>query len=156
MPANKQTLPPPTDSTTLADGQWPVNPEERIAEVRANAPVVNDRSGALPIGSGGNELVAIERPKTNDDLYDTRERDPSALDPFTDNASAEVRRKREQLAYSTTAKRKFLTEPPELYRTPVETAATNDLGVDDELIKERRERARQVQEAINRGQPIPF
>ena len=156
MPANKQTLPPPSDSTTLADGQWPVNPEERIAEVRANAPVADDRSGALPVGSGGNKFVAIDRKKTDRDFYKGNKRHPTALDPFTNNASAEVRRKREQLAYSTTAKRKFLTEPPELYRTPVETAATNDLGVDDEVIKERRERARQVQEAINRGQPIPF
>ena len=95
MPADGQSLPAPADETAVADGQWPVNPEQRLAAIRDGAPEVDDRSGALPVEAGGNKLVAIQRRSGSASEYDNLDRGPTAKD-FVNGGSEEVRRKREQ------------------------------------------------------------
>ena len=54
--------------------------------------------------------------------------------------SKKIKKRRAELAYSTGPKRKFLTEPPENYRAPADTAVAGDLGLDKKVIDEQEKK----------------
>ncbi len=149
LPANKNALPQPVDSRALAaDQDWPESPELRAAKLSSNAPVADTRNkgGAdLPIEfltdtnkQGIGNSARIQR--------NARKNVNSGADEFIqaikDDANGVgegklARERRDQLAFSTGVKRKFLTEPPVEYRTPSANAEAGDLGVNQEILDER-------------------
>lgn len=160
MPANKQVLPAPGNASTVAsDGQqWPVAPEQRIATARAQAPQPHDRSGNLPVEYLSSEkegirnsarLYQVSRANTRDGGQFIKEiRDEAANGGAI---SSEVKRRREQLNYSTGVQRKFLTEPPSEYRQPAATAEAGDAGFDDKQIAEQIAAAKRKEKQNDSG-----
>ena len=164
MPASKEVLPAPDSSIEQADGQaWPVSPEQRIAAVRDAAPgqdIKDQRDRQDPVPSVEYLNSEKEGIRNSSGLYAASransKADPNFIGMFVkdqspDSAGAEVRRRREQLAYSTGPQRKFLTEPPAEYRRPAETADASDLGFDSDFIEERRQQEREQRVKQERG-----
>jgi len=156
MPANKEALPVPGDNSAeqvAGDQNWPETPEQRIAAVRSEAPEVDDRSGLLPTEYLTSEKKGI---RNSSGLYAaaraTRaDEELPIVDPNEQRQSEEIRRRREQLAYSTGVKRKFLTEPPSEYRKPADTAQAGDLGVTSEQLLELEKKAKEEERNRERG-----
>ena len=148
MPANKTSLPQPSTieaSTSAANPDWPETPEQRIARIREAAPKADERSGELPLEfmTRKKEGIEISRAKNNGySEYDPRNTSLSTNPKLRDDVSEEVKRRREELAYSKGNTRKYLTEPPSEYRTPSENAVAGDLGVTPEEVKKREAEAR--------------
>lgn len=160
MPANKQVLPTPGGSDAVAsDGQqWPVSPEQRISTARAQAPQPHDRSGALPVEYLTSEkegirnsarLYQVSRANTRDGGQFIKEIQQEAANGGA--ISEEVRRRREQLTYSTGVQRRFLTEPPAEYRRPSATAEAGDAGFDDKQIAEQIAEAKRKEKQNDQG-----
>jgi len=157
MPANKNVLPQPVQSQALTtDQNWPVDPEQRIAAVRGQAPQP-DEYGNLPT----EYLTDTDKPGISrtsglsDELRrETRRGNVNAgsdqfIEAIKDDANGVgegrvARERREQLAYSTGVKRKFLTEPPVEYRTPSATAEAGELGISDDELSARQAEDRRL------------
>lgn len=156
MPANKQVLPVPGDNSSeqvAGDQSWPETPEQRIAAVRSAAPEADIRDGNLPTEYLTSEKQGIQN---SSGLYaaapGTRASEELPIvDPNERRTRSEVKRRREQLAYSTGVKRKFLTEPPTEYRTPSDTAQAGDLGVTSDQLKELEKKAKEEERNRERG-----
>jgi hypothetical protein len=145
MPANKQALPAPvTSQDAVPNDQWPVSPEQRIASVRNAAPEPDWRTGELPVEylNSKKEGIAISR-------ADKASRSPvwakeeQYLQDFQNDAngvseSKKAQELKDQISYSSGAKRKFLTEPPVEYRQPSATAEAGDLGITEEELAARK------------------
>ena len=59
----------------------------------------------------------------------------------TRSQSEEAIRRREQLSYSTGVQRKYLTEPPKIYRTPSANAVAGEAGVTiDDIAGNKKEK----------------
>ena len=139
LPANKENLPAPIANNETSDPNWPVSPEQRIATLRADAPE-EDRDGNLPVEftSDTNKTGLRKSPK-NDAARIPEYK--SGIAGHIDNVladnkgvgeGAEARRRKAELGYSTGATRKYLTEPPTLYRTPSANAEAGDTGITPE------------------------
>jgi len=163
MPANKQALPSPVDTaSSSSDPEWPESPEQRIAAVRAAAPEVGHKSGDLPVefltdtnkpglaksqrkSQSFEERQAAFAREKGDLLYHVRN-DANGV-----GESAEAKRRREEIAFSTGVKRKYLIEPPTEYRQPSATAEAGDLGIDSDEIKAAQKKAKQDRYNKERG-----
>ncbi len=156
MPANKQILPAPvTKQAASSNEQWPETPEERIAKVRAAAPEADWRTGELPVEYLQSEKEGITKSpnlksarapvwaKEEQWLADTRN-DANGI-----NESKKAKKLKEEIAYSTGVKRKYLTEPPTEYRQPAATAETGDLGISEEELAARKK----AEQEENRSNP---
>lgn len=156
LPANKNILPAPVQENQLAtDQNWPESPEQRIAKVRANAPTGDWRgSEDLPL----EYLSDTNKPGIANSARTQRSRrgigrnsgGADVLEAIKADARGEgegnlARERREQLAYSTGVKRKFLTEPPVEYRTPSVNAEAGDLGISDAELTEQQKKAKKEQ-----------
>ncbi|MBO6814244.1 MAG: hypothetical protein JJ891_05245 [Rhizobiaceae bacterium] len=163
MPSDKQSLPAPVDGSADAQPDWPVSPEQRIASVREDAPEP-DEYGNLP----AEYLADTNKPgiRNSSDVVRRANRPPSAKvgDQFIDEirndangegTGVEARRRREQLQYSTGVQRKYLTEPPELYRTPSANAEAGETGITQEQVDENVKKERLEKRAIDKGYIIP-
>lgn len=137
-PGQKEALPPPQDDIVqTANAQWPESPEQRRARIRDYATqhrddpnfepeVVNDGSGGIP----------VMRRSDSDKI---------ASSPFTyqkEEAAnqAEVNRRLKESRQGDPTTRKYLSEPPLVYREAASTAPQGDVG-EDEYKKERRLKA---------------
>lgn len=129
-PDTTAVLPPPQDSvTTASNSAWPESPEQRLARIRAEA-----------TENQGNSLY---RPQVEADTIGTappavrygRDADPLAVPPNPAQQRAAFKR---ALAENNGAipQRRYLSDPPLVYREPSATAPVNDIGV-DEWKKER-------------------
>ncbi len=154
MPAETASLPQPLEieqSTSNAD--WPETPAQRIARIRGEAVQADVRSGNLPLEEQLRKKdgirVGTPRDKINPD------NDGNAFIDVVKNGdgdeSKEVKRRRAQLAYSTGAKRKYLTEPPSEYRTPAATAVAGDLGYSQDELDAIEEKAAAEKKARDSG-----
>ncbi|MEM7214997.1 MAG: hypothetical protein AAF423_05580 [Pseudomonadota bacterium] len=163
MPANPQALPAPSGTTAVADQNWPVSPEQRIAAVRAAAPDGDWRgSEDIPL-----EYQLSEKDGINNSARVYRQSRAHArsgadqlIDEIRDDANgtgvaAEVRKRREQLTYSTGVQRKFLTEPPSEYRVPSASAEAGDTGITKEQITEAQKAAKEDKRNIDAGVLTP-
>ncbi|MGI9353242.1 MAG: hypothetical protein ACR2O3_16910 [Rhizobiaceae bacterium] len=162
MPANPQALPAPAE-VAVTDEQWPVSPEQRIVAVRDAAPDGDWRgSEDIPL-----EYQLSEKEGINNSagLYrQSRAHSRSGSDQFIklirDDAnnvgeSVEARKRREELAYSTGVKRKFLTEPPSEYRLPSADAEAGDTGITKEQVTEAQKKAKTDQRNVDAGVLTP-
>lgn len=158
MPADKQALPAPANTAAAADqGDWPVAPEEKIAAIRAAAPEPDPRSGNLPTEYLLSEKEGISNSAGRQTPMRTKSRDGGQFikeiqyEAKHGAVSEEVKRRREQLTYSTGAQRKFLTEPPTEYRTPAATAEAGQAGLTPEEIAEMQKEAKREEQQNQRG-----
>lgn len=163
MPSSKETLPSPDSAVEQADGQaWPVSPEQRIAEVRGAIPDAGPRNqldrqdSTLPIEFQQAEKQGIQNSAglyTASRSVSRNGSEPDFIGNFTEanSASAEVKRRRDELSYSTGPQRKFLTEPPAQYRVPAQTADAGDLGIDSDVVEARKLAERQARIDAERG-----
>lgn len=159
LPANKNILPAPVEENELVtDQNWPETPEQRIANVRAEAPEP-DEYGNLPVEyltdtdkPGIANSARIERTSRRN----TKSGADQIIKAFKDDANGVgegkvARERREQLAYSTGVKRKFLTEPPVEYRVPSANAEAGDLGIDEAELTARQKQAEKDRKDLERG-----
>lgn len=153
MPANQQALPTPADEGTAqanADTNWPVSPEERILAAREAAPEADERSGDVPLDFQLGEKVGTR--KTGNERLRQAAREHRhgfkthlelvGLDNKSKEEDERARKLRGELAYSTGATRKYLTEPPSIYRTPAQTAEAGETGISKEEIAEAQAQKR--------------
>ncbi len=140
IPENKQQLPQPLEQDATAQHPaWPESPEAKRARLRAKADA-NGGEEAIT-DDDGTRLIAIENRKTDKDHF-------RCLDKVCDQNSAakqaEIRKRvlaaKAQTEYSKVgAQRKYLTEPPNIYRSRSGNTSVDDYGLSPEQEKARRE-----------------
>lgn len=137
IPANTQALPDPEDqASTTSNVDWPENPEQRLARIRSEAEEADPRSGEISVEELKRKKVGIRQSNN----YGSQVTDRDGHQAINELKSGEYKKAqmlKKKLAYSNGPNRKYLTEPPNLYRTPVGTAPVGDLGI-SEAEKERR------------------
>jgi hypothetical protein len=131
-----ETLPPPQESVaSAANPNWPESPEQRLARVRADAdanadnpfyksPVVSDGAVSTKVGSidAGNGH-AVDSGIGNPSLRAAQD--------------AEFKAKLKESRQGDSTSRKYLSEPPLVYREAAADAPVGEAG-EDEARKERR------------------
>jgi hypothetical protein len=128
VPENKQALVEPLDdAATTSNAQWPETPEERIARIRAQAGEIDARTGEYSLEEQlrKKEGIGIETGYLKRKFIPGQtDRDGVPLNNGEASAEArqEVLKRKAALGMSKGASRKYLTEPPVAYRTPVESA----------------------------------
>ncbi|MBO6900174.1 MAG: hypothetical protein JJ864_02405 [Rhizobiaceae bacterium] len=128
-PETTAVLPEPQDDvTTASNPAWPESPEQRLARIRAEA----DENADNPLYRSS--VINDVREQGSDITYD----DPLLSDMSNRERLAELKRRKIQ-AKGGANSRKYLSEPPVVYRQPAETAPTGELG-ESEWKKERRAR----------------
>ena len=158
MPGNVNSLPQPVDEIASVedDANWPETPEQRIARIQNEAVQPHERSGQIPV----QELVRKKegiKVASKPRVFKNPDRDGNDfIDSIRDDAngvsaSSTVRKRREELAYSTGVQRKFLTEPPVEYRTPAATAVAGDLGYSREELAALEAKRKKREEAEKKG-----
>ncbi len=136
-PGTKEALPAPQDSITqTASGEWPESPEQRRARLRAEA-TANENNPNYEPGIVGDDVqtdpVAVRKA-----MAESGSSHPPAPDSGQAvSRRAEVAKRVAASQQSTPTTRRFLTDPPVVYRTAADSAPQGDLG-EDEYKKERR------------------
>jgi len=142
---NAQLPPPQEDIASASNPDWPESPEERRRRVRAEGDEANAQ-GAFRGAKGpiANEEVAQIESATS--TYDSGKLGESQrYRPGTDIVGQEQRRaqlraKLKETNEGSPTTRRFLSEPPLVYRQPAADAVVGDIG-EDEWKKERRLKA---------------
>lgn len=145
-----KTLPAPQEK--LADNntnpEWPESPEQKRARLKAEITANRDDPNFDSPIEGAYATAATGRAQGSGDIGSPRAHDAGRRygDQSNNAATREAFKKKlaEQRQGSPT-KRKYLSEPPLVYRDPAATAATDDIG-EDELKKERRRKREARQE----------
>ena len=156
VPENKAALPQPLDNGTATnDPAWPETPEQRIARIRAEAGQTDARTGDVSVEEQlrKKEGIAVEQTDAEKKFIPGRtDRDGN---PVLYNGNSEARKEVLQakadaeLSHGPT--RKYLTEPPEEYRIPAESAPTGDKSYTAaELERREAEKKKLREEQINR------
>jgi hypothetical protein len=132
-PETTAVLPPPQDSvTTASNSAWPESPEQRLARIRSEATANQDNAAYRPlvdpdVSMQAQPIVPAEGPDA--DKFGRR-RNPTQQREDFKKALAE------QNSSGVVTTRKYLSDPPLVYREPAATAPINDIG-EDEWKKER-------------------
>lgn len=127
------TLPPPQENvTTASNGAWPESPEQMRARLRAEATAnQDDPMYDSPIeGDDGGSRGITSLARLND-----RGNFESAPDP--EEQRKEFQRRLKETGQGSPTTRKYLSEPPLVYREAAASAPVGDIG-EDEWKKERR------------------
>jgi len=153
IPANTQKLPEPVEvESSTYDPNWPETPGQRIARIRGDAVKPHERSGEVPVEEllRKKDGIGIDRRKVP--VGTELDRDGHGLiDEMKSGKSEKYRAAKKKLAYSTGPKRKYLTEPPEEYRTPADTASAGDQGLDRKIIDEKKKKEEEYRKDLLRG-----
>lgn len=130
-PETTAVLPEPQDDvTTASNPAWPESPEQRLARIRAEA----DENVDNPVYRSS--VINDVREQGSSITYD----DPLLSGGSNRERLAELRRRKiEAKGGGNATSRKYLSEPPVVYRQPAESAPTDELG-ESEWRKERRAR----------------
>ena len=120
---NASALPAPQASAIKQPGVWPESPEEKRTRLRQEA-----------TDAQGDPLYV---PKIKNDLPTGN---VTGINPNSKEAVADFRKRKAINVSGSPTNRKYLSEPPLVYREPVASATYGDLG-EDEAKKERRLRA---------------
>lgn len=135
MPASKDVLPPPQEDVTASNSQWPESPEQRLARIRTEATANQDNPMYEPNivrdVQSGKKRPSGGRMRWNDTEY-------QGVDPSGSKREAFNKRLAENRQGSPT-QRRYLSEPPLVYRQPAGDAPIGDVG-EDEWRKEREAR----------------
>lgn len=125
MPASTEVLPPPQeDIASTTNPAWPETPEQRRARLRADATANQDnpnyKSGILPDAPGSTQQSHSRTRWSLQPQEEDRQRTREAFN----------RRLAENQQGSPT-QRRYLSEPPLVYREPAATAPRGDVGEDE-------------------------
>lgn len=136
-PPTDGVLPQPQESvTSAANGAWPEAPEARRKRLRDEATANRDNpfyDSPIDSAAATSSAGAVTR-------MQVRGSSPSPLDPLTmtpKQQREEYKRRRAEGAQGSPTTRKFLSEPPLVYREASATAPVGDIG-EDEWKKEKR------------------
>lgn len=131
MPASTEVLPPPQeDVATSGNPAWPESPEQRLARVRAEATENQDNP--------------LYRSPVQRDIGVNARSGTGVLDPaMARRQREEVLKQRAELNNVNPTSRRYLSEPPVVYRQPAETAPVGELGETE--AKKAREAKRAAQ-----------
>jgi len=136
----KESLPQPQESITkTASAEWPESPEQRRARLRAEATLhENDPNYEPQIDDDiQTDPVAVKKA-----MKDAGSSHPPAWTPEDSGGgsrarAAEINRKLAESRQGDPTTRRYLSDPPVVYRQAADTAPQNDIG-EDEYKKERR------------------
>ncbi len=141
-PADPNNLPLPIEEDATASGaDWPETPQERIAKVRADAVQPHVRSGQIPVEEllrkkesiANSADLARQGSKYYNERRPTFDGDLLMKEWLSEKSGEEVKRRRAELAPAETSEpRKYLTDPPDLYRTPADSAPIGDVGMPED------------------------
>lgn len=152
LPGDQAALPQPVEeeaSTSNAD--WPESPEQRLARIRGEAEEADPRSGEVSVEELTRKKEGISVTRVQKPRYDTDRDGHAAIHELEDGTYKNARAAKAQLAYSKGPNRKYLTEPPVEYRTPVDSAPIGDLGISEEEKHRREEKKRAQQKQEDSG-----
>ncbi|MCB1464653.1 MAG: hypothetical protein KDJ90_20065 [Nitratireductor sp.] len=158
VPEDKASLPAPVDTNVATSNpDWPETPEQRIARIRGNAEAPDERTGAISTREllRETEGATIEaRNSQLDEMPNARSR-AGGLDvrpAQSDAERAEIRRAKAETKYSTGASRKYLTEPPVVYRVPAASAPQGQESfTEEELLRRKKLEEKRKAEMEGRG-----
>jgi hypothetical protein len=138
-PASTATLPPPQENIVTADSAaWPESPEQKRARVRQYATDNRDKQGFEPLVVS--DVPAVQATSGAPDKLgeSARAYDSGVRESVTKQQTAAYKQAKAD-QQGTETDRKYLSEPPLVYRQPEATAPVGELG-EDEVKKERRKR----------------
>lgn len=124
------TLPAPAESVADADGNFPQNPEERRLALLKQIEEAEKNGEALPEEVIAMRKASITRPGDPGYINPAEDRVSGRLDPKEEKAAREafLKKQAETRGATGAAPRKYLTEPPQRYRTPLQTAEVGNVG----------------------------
>lgn len=130
-PAEKDQLPAPqTAISGSSNPAWPESPEERRARYRDAATANQDNAFYDPVVESETTRV-VKKP------ISTNQRGNFEVEGVSASQSKRFKRLLQESKTGNPNQRKYLSEPPVIYRQPAATAPTDDIG-EDEWKKERR------------------
>jgi len=136
----RTALPPPqTSVASSGTSAWPESPEERRQRLRDEATANQDNPNYVsPIKP---EVAGYSRERNRTDLTRSgNERVPVVTRLEGKKQRAAYKKQRQEIGGGNATQRKYLSEPPLVYRQPAETAPVNDTGI-SEAEKERKRKA---------------
>jgi len=138
-PEQRAVLPPPQESVARVDGgQWPESPEERRQRLRDEATANQDNPDYVsPIEP---PKARYRRERRTDGNRAGDERIPVLSRNEARKQRDAYQKVRQENSGGTATQRKYLSEPPLVYRQPSDTAPIDETG-DDEAKKERKRKA---------------
>lgn len=137
-PQQSAELPKPVEfGSSSYSANLPEDPEKRQARNIAEAPKANERSGELPVEFMKRKKVENSQPEPVKkwDRDGTLEFD---YDPSY-NRERVLKYKAEIAVVQGAVPRRYLTEPPRSYRTPVDTAPIGEVGIDESVKEKKRQ-----------------
>lgn len=130
-PAQKDQLPSPqTALASQSNPAWPESPEDRRARYRDAATANQDNAFFDPV-------VESETPRVVKKPVSTNRRGNFENESISASQRQRFKRLLQESKTGSPTQRKYLSEPPVVYRQPAPTAASDDIG-EDEWKKERR------------------
>jgi hypothetical protein len=138
-PASTAALPAPQENIAAADPAWPESPEQQRLRVREYATENRDKQGYEPLVV--NDVPAAQATSSTPEKLGESNRmaDTGLADSVTTEQSKAFKAAAAAAKQGSDSERKYLSEPPLVYRQPEATAPVGELG-EDELKKERRKR----------------
>ncbi len=137
-PADKNILPPAQESITASagSGAWPESPEQRRARIRADATANQDNptydSPVEADSTGSNGITSTAR---------YGERGNFEVQPDPEQQRAEFNRRLAETRQGSSGSRKYLSEPPLVYREASASAPVGDVGEPEWKKEQRQKRA---------------
>jgi len=134
-PPKNSALPQPLEGDSTYVAGLPESPEQQRVRLRGEAPKAKERSGELPIEflkrkRDPNAVRLPAQPYKHDEVIDANYNPKYSRKRF-------LKQKAEIAGVSGAAPRRYLTEPPKQYRTPLDTAPVGEIG-EDEDVKAKR------------------
>lgn len=139
-PGQKGSLPQPQDPITkTASAEWPESPEERRARLRAEATERRDDPNFEPqiVDDVQTDPAAIRKAMRESGSDRPPRWTPEDSGSGARARRAEINRKLAESRQGDPTTRRYLSDPPLVYRQPADSAPTDDIG-EDEIKKERR------------------
>jgi hypothetical protein len=139
-PGQKGSLPQPQDPITkTASAEWPESPEERRARLRAEATERRDDPNFEPqiVDDVQTDPAAIRKAMRESGSDHPPRWTPEDSGSGARARRAEINRKLAESRQGDPTTRRYLSDPPLVYRQPADSAPTDDIG-EDEIKKERR------------------
>jgi hypothetical protein len=137
-PAAIANLPAPQAPATAENPNWPESPEQKRARIIAHATENRDKPGFRP------EIVndIVDGPASSTPPgRSAKAEDSGIISPVAAEQEANAfKKKLAESRQGSPTSRKYLSEPPLVYREPSPTAPVDDVG-EDEVKKERRLKA---------------
>jgi len=138
-PDMRDKLPPPQEVLARSDAaQWPESPEERRQRLRDEATANQDNPNYVsPIEP---EKISRSRTRPTDMTRRGNERIAVVSRAQERKQREAYQKQRQENSGGSATNRKYLSEPPLVYRQPADTAPIDEAGI-DEAEKERKRKA---------------